>query len=764
MIKGLDALIAAAGAETRRLVSHRWDAVVAFGLPLVILIVIAAMLGPGVMRQIPIGVVDQDQSDFSRAAIANMTAGSGLDVAYRPASVDEAVALMRQGRIYSFTHIPSGFSEGAFRRPEQVTVYFNGAYQSVGSLAALHQNTALASAAAPRLAARAHQMGLPASALSPPEVQVSIIGNPQLSFELFLGGLLAPGVLHLLAACSAVLAVGRLMQGKSFQAFKLAHQGRVSWALAGHLMPHLIIFSLWGLAWIAWLTGIRGWGMPGDMLLLGVGVVALMAVSVAISAALVALIGDIDMGFSITAIYSGAAIAFSNGTLPLDHGPRFARVWSEILPYTHYLRLQTGQMVTGALPASGLDELLVLGLVTLGAFGLAAAFIHLRARRAPKAEALGFPLPERGVGANFIATFRALPKARPVSSLLILAVVLYGFYYPAAYAGQAAAGLPVAIVSEPTSGLTQALARDLSASHGVEVAAIVSSASEARVLMQTGVVDGAIFIPKDFETSLMRGAPDGIGVWLSGGYLVRTTAVGRSIAAAFADVAKQRAEGLPETARALSLAPSVAQVSLFNPTSGYGSYAVPAVSLVILQQTLLLGAGVIVAIRRETGALRQRLSSRLGLWLALTLIGTLSGLFYFGFVFWFQDYPRAGNIWGTIVLTPLFAAAVSALGLNLGRLFDRHERVLQVLVGTSAPLFFLAGVAWPHFMMPDWLVALAHLSPSTPAVKAFVGFNAMGASLGEVAVPALILIGLSLVYGALWLVRPSSKFRHPDSI
>lgn len=751
---GLEALMAGARSETRRLMTRPWDVVVAFALPLGVLLIIAAMLGPGVMRHIPIAVVDQDQSGFSRAAIANMAASPNLDIAYMPATVDEAVALIRQGKVYGFTHIPSGFTEAAFRRPTQVTLYFNGAYQTVGSLASVHQGTAIAAAAAPRLEARARQLGLPASALSPPEVQVSIIGNPQLSFELFLGGLLAPGVLHLIAACSAVLAIGRLMHGKSFQGFRAQMQGRMIWGMCGYLLPHFVIFSLWGLAWVAYLTGIRGWGIPGSALVLVLGMLALMAVSVALSAALVALLGDLDLSFSVTAIYSGAAIAFSNGTLPLDHGPRFARVWSEILPYTHYLRLQTGQMVTGSHASSGLWDLLTLVLVTLGALCLAGVMVHVRAKRAPKPDALMFDLPAQGVAASFIATFRALPKARPVASLLILAVVLYAFYYPAAYAGQAPAGLPVAIVSDPSTSLTRNLARDLEASHGVQVAAIIPSATIARSMMQQGVVDGVILIPDGFEASLSRGDPDGIAVWLNGGYLVRATAVGKSVAAALAHVAETKAEGLPQTARALSLAPEVAQVSLFNPTAGYGSYAVPAVSLIILQQTLLLGAGVIVAIRRETGAVRQRLSSKLGLWLALTTIGTLSGLFYFGFVFWFQDYPRAGNIWGAIALTPLFAAAVSALGLNLGRMFDRHERVLQVLVGTSAPLFFLAGVAWPHFMMPDWLVSLAYLSPSTPAVQAFVSLNAMGATLGEVALPVMGLGILALIFGALWLVQP----------
>ena len=172
--------------------------------------------------------------------------------------------------------------------------------------------------------------------------------------------------------------------------------------------------------------------------------------------------------------------------------------------------------------------------------------------------------------------------------------------------------------------------------------------------------------------------------------------------------------------------------------------------------TLLLGAGVIAAIRRETGAPILRLRSRLGLWLALTVIGTLSSLFYFGFVFWIQDYPRAGDLIGVILLAPLFSAAVSALGLCLGGLFDRHERVLQVLVGTSAPLFFLGGTAWPHFMMPQPLVWLANLFPSTAGVQAFVKMNSTGASLSDVAPEATVLVVLVVIYG-LWLLAPGLR-------
>ncbi len=309
MKKGTAVFLTAVRAESWRLVSKPWDAFVAFGLPLLLLAVIASMLSSGVIRNAPVAVVDQDNSAFSREAIRNMQAVPTIRVAYSPATVDEAVALMRQGKVYSIAHFPAGFSEGAYRRPEQVTVHFNGAFQTIGALSALGQNTAIAAAATSQLETRVRHMGLPATGLEPPSVQVSIIGNPQLSFELFLGGLLAPGVLHLLAACAAVLAAGRLLHGGSFQNLRKVSNGRTATSLIGHLLPHFVIFTLWGLAWIGWLCGVRGWGIAGSMPLLLLGMATLIAVSVILSGFLVALLGDMDMAFSATAIYSGAAIA-----------------------------------------------------------------------------------------------------------------------------------------------------------------------------------------------------------------------------------------------------------------------------------------------------------------------------------------------------------------------------------------------------------------------------------------------------------------------
>ena len=156
--------------------------------------------------------------------------------------------------------------------------------------------------------------------------------------------------------------------------------------------------------------------------------------------------------------------------------------------------------------------------------------------------------------------------------------------------------------------------------------------------------------------------------------------------------------------------------------------------------------------RRERDAVIPAPAAYFGTLLALTLIGVLACLFYFGFVFWIEDMPRGGNVGGLFVAAPVFSLAVAALGLLIGSFLDKGDRAMEILVPTSVVLFFLTGAAWPTEMMPRWVVLVAQLSPATNGVPLFVELNQMAATLPEVithlirlALLALATIGITLL-------------------
>jgi len=353
---------------------------------------------------------------------------------------------------------------------------------------------------------------------------------------------------------------------------------------------------------------------------------------------------------------------------------------------------------------------------------------------------------------GFASVFRAVLSTFAVASIVVLAVVLYGFYYPAPYAQQTARQLPVVVVDEERSDLTRALVRRLSDLREVRIVSEADSIRTAEQQVRSREADGVLLLPRGLTRSLLTGAPGGgIGIWVNGTYLIRARDIGGAVQNAALAVAAER---LGPLAQGLHLRAPIAVVErpLFNTREGYADYVFPAVAAVILQQTLLFGTAMLAAAQtarvREGKAAPLSPPGFLGVWSALGLIGCLAAMFYFGWIFWYQDVPRAGNVAALFLAVPLFAAAVSALGLLLGSLFDSAERALQVLIPTSIVLFFLAGAAWPLSSMPGWVAGLAHLSPATFGAQAFVRLNEMGASLGEVAPQLAGLVVLGLVYGA----------------
>ncbi|WP_380785628.1 ABC transporter permease [Sphingomonas sp. R86521] len=341
-------------------------------------------------------------------------------------------------------------------------------------------------------------------------------------------------------------------------------------------------------------------------------------------------------------------------------------------------------------------------------------------------------------------------RTRDLVAVAVISVLFYAFYYPAPYAHQVVERLPIVVVDADRSVVSRAIVRNLDAAHEVEIAANVSDTAAAKALVRNRQAEGILVIPRDLGASLIQGrSGGGIAIWLNGAYLLRAEAVGKTIGTAIAATVEERLAGLAG-ATAIPITPVVTR-PLFNTTEGYRDYIFPAVANIILQQTLLFAVARLVAERRRTG--RWQRGMVLGVWAACTTIGTLSGLLYFGLVFWLQDIPHGGNIPALLLTVPLFAATVSALALTVGSFVRSGDDALKLLIPTSIPFVFLSGFAWPLFAMPGWVQAIAWTIPVTPATHIFVPLNQMGASLGEVAGAVAVLLAQLAVFGSVATYR-----------
>ncbi|WP_107688991.1 ABC transporter permease [Neisseria wadsworthii] len=369
----------------------------------------------------------------------------------------------------------------------------------------------------------------------------------------------------------------------------------------------------------------------------------------------------------------------------------------------------------------------------------------------------------------FIDTIRNIFSDKGVLLMLVIAPVLYGFFYPWPYSTQAARRIPAAIVDYDKSTLSQRIIRMAEASPRLRIE-VLPSEHDAKMALWKGKIGGYMVLPSGLKNDVMMQRPARAGVLANGSYLL----VSKEIQTGFAEVIGTISAGIQikrlqaggmtseQAYAAQNPIPFVLQVQ-YNPTQGYGNYVVPGVAVLIVQQLLMMGSALLVGTWREQKRQYATMRAWAGRIFALSVMGWLMSLFYFGWVFYIQDYARGQNIGGMLAFTMLFAPTVATLGCLFGLWFQKRERSLQLLMFTSIPMFFLSGYAWPAESLPLPLQWLRWLIPSTSGIQASVRFNQIGTPFTEGAYLLWILLGLLAVYWLIlwWYVKYSGTTFEP---
>ena len=345
--------------------------------------------------------------------------------------------------------------------------------------------------------------------------------------------------------------------------------------------------------------------------------------------------------------------------------------------------------------------------------------------------------------------------------ITVLAVVVYAFFYPLPYLNQVMKDVPVVVVDEDHSGLSRRLVRMADEHQALRVAAAAASTGEAETLVRNGTVAGALVIPRDFERQVLLGRQARLSGHIDASYLLTyNTVLGALLEtsgtlSAGVEVARLRAAGRNQDAAVRARRPvSLDLQPLFNATSGYATYVVPAVLVLILQQTLLIGVGMAGGARRERAAARPASAGGpgrpvlqvIGRAVPYLLLYAANAAYYFVFVPRYYGYYVPGSLGPVALLTLPFLLATTFLGLAVRACFTRRETAMQLILFSSLPLVFLSGFAWPVEALPAWISRAASLVPSTAAIPAYLRLTRMGAGLADVAHEAAVLWALVAMY------------------
>lgn len=367
------AFVRSAVRECMRLRADPWDLAMATWIPLLALALFAWMFGAGVPRALPVAVVDHDNSAMSRQLVRMIDAAPGLQVAARPADMQQAWAAVRAAEVYAVVHVPEGSGREILRGGSAVVfAYYNASHQTAGQAAERGIGDAVQAAGGRFVRADVARIRGPDAVRAPPlRVQATVLANAARSYEQFLLGLLFPALLYLAACLAMVSALGRELRDGTAGEWLQSCGDRLLPAVAGKLAPYLLLFTVHGTGSLVWLAAIRG-GVAGSAALLLAAQAGLYLASAGIALLLVGATRNLGVALSVTGLYAGTALAFSGATFPMQGAPLFAQAWSRLLPLTAYLKLQVQQLELGADWTASLPTVggLLLFMLVAGGIGL----------------------------------------------------------------------------------------------------------------------------------------------------------------------------------------------------------------------------------------------------------------------------------------------------------------------------------------------------------------------------------------------------------
>jgi len=198
--------------------------------------------------------------------------------------------------------------------------------------------------------------------------------------------------------------------------------------------------------------------------------------------------------------------------------------------------------------------------------------------------------------------------------------------------------------------------------------------------------------------------------------------------------------------------------SAFNETLGYVNYVIPAIFILILHQTLLMGAGIL------GGGQNEELQAGKGddYWLKVpgwkllpirltlfVIIYWILCMYYFGFTFSFYGIPHLADFSQLNLFIAPFLLSTTFLGIALGFILPRRELATLLVLLSSMPLVFASGFVWPVAAVPEGLVRALQWIPVIPAMNGFLRLNQMGADFMDVFVYWRQLWFCTGLYGCL---------------
>lgn len=370
----------------------------------------------------------------------------------------------------------------------------------------------------------------------------------------------------------------------------------------------------------------------------------------------------------------------------------------------------------------------------------------------------------------FYNELMAIVKNPAIALTVFVGVIFYSILYPQPYINQVPRELELIVVNQDENQFSRQLERMVDASPQIAIKHRVSNLKEAQDIFVKERLAGIMVIPENFHRDVLLGRSPVLSYagdasyFLVYGTVIEGLSYAGSTLAAKVKIVRMMQSGMPASQAVTELTPVGLNIKpVFNSTSSYLNYVVPAIFLLILHHTLIIGVAILTGNQKEidnTGKEKDencywRQVSRTRLIIArvfvFSCIYILFACYYYGICFDFLEIPHIASISELWFCYLPFLLACIFLGMFMGQILPYKELATLIVLLSSLPIIFSSGFIWPASEIPEFLKIIIQISPFTPGLYASLKINQLGSSMTSVLPYLYQLWAMAAIYLGLYL-------------
>ena len=309
--------------------------------PILAMIFFTSLMDEGLPEDMPVGVVDLDNTTTSRSLIRRLDGFQSSKVVAHYTSVAEARRAIQENQIYAFLYIPKGTTDDllASRQPK-ISYYYNLASIMSGSLLMKDLKTisTLGSAGVGQATMRAkgYTQEQIMAFLQPIRIDLHQVGNPYTNYNSYLSTVFVPGIMMLFIFMISAYSLGMELKFNTGKEWLAMADNRIVVALIGKFLTQALIWLALIFFYEFYVFSILGFPHQGSVAMLILLAVLEVFAAQGFGIFAFGLMPSLRMSLSVCSLWAVLSMSMAGSAFPVMGMDGALQSLSWLFPLRHY--------------------------------------------------------------------------------------------------------------------------------------------------------------------------------------------------------------------------------------------------------------------------------------------------------------------------------------------------------------------------------------------------------------------------------------------